>query len=309
MILFAGIPSEPPLALAIEAAERKSIPYVLFNQRRSKYCDLYIESQDDALDGKIWLDEKCWSLCEFAGIYARTVDPGTLPENRPRRSASPAPDDVAKSAFLNEAFNDWLDVSPSRVANRPSAMSSNSSKPYQTQLIRSHGFQIPPTLVTNDPQQVRDFHARHSRIVYKSISAVRSIVSEWRPDQAADLARLRLLPTQFQALIPGINIRVHVVGDRLFASEIVSDALDYRYAGRDGVEITMRETALPAEVEEKCLAMTRALGLELSGIDLKHTPDGQWFCFEVNTSPGYSYFQEQSGQPIADALVSHLARR
>jgi glutathione synthase/RimK-type ligase-like ATP-grasp enzyme len=260
------------------------------------------------LTGKIWLDEKCWSLSEFTGIYARTVDPYSLPERRARRSASPDIHDLKRSVFLNEAFCDWLEVSPARVANRPSAMSSNNSKPYQTQLIRFHGFLIPATLVTNDPLLVQQFREQHHRIVYKSISSVRSIVSEWLPDRAPDLDKLRFLPTQFQALIPGTNIRVHVAGDAAFATEIISDALDYRYAGHDGLSVTMRHITLPTEVEEKCLALNRTLGLVFSGIDLKHTPDDRWFCFEVNTSPGYSYFQEQSGQIIADALVSHLGK-
>jgi len=50
----------------------------------------------------------------------------------------------------------------------------------------------------------------------------------------------------------------------------------------------------------------RALSLALAGIDLKRTPDGAWYCFEANPSPAYSYYQEATGQPIADALVRLL---
>ncbi|MBN3817315.1 hypothetical protein G3N57_12150 [Paraburkholderia sp. Se-20369] len=308
MILFAGIPSEPPLALAIQAADRHRLPYAVFNQRHTRYCDLCIESVAGKLAGNIWLDEKCWSLTDFTGVYARTVDPRSLPEHRPRRGASTNPYDLRRSIFLNEAFGDWLEVSPGSVANRPSAMCSNNSKPYQTQLIRRYGFLIPATLITNDPLLVQQFRTQHGRIVYKSISSMRSIVSEWIPGRSPGLEKLRYLPTQFQALVPGKNIRVHVAGDAVFATEIISDALDYRYAGRDGLAITMRRISLPPEVEEKCLSLTLALGLVFSGIDLKHTPDDRWYCFEVNTSPGYSYFQEQSGQKIADALVTFLSK-
>ena len=308
MILFAGIPSEPPIALAIEAATRLQIPFAVFNQRHSKYCDIRIDSCSEGLSGEIWLNERSFPLSGFQGIYARTVDPRTLPENRPRRTAAPNANDFAKSIFLNDAFTEWLDISPGRVANRPAAMGSNSSKPYQTQLVRAHGFQIPPTLVTNDPDQVHAFHARHGRIVYKSTSAIRSIVNEWHPDDSARLARLQRLPTQFQALIPGHDVRVHVAGDRPFASEIASDAVDYRYAHRYGQETTMRPIELPVEISERCVSLTRALGLEFSGIDLKRTPDDEWYCFEVNTSPGYSYFEQQTGQPIAEALVAHLSK-
>jgi hypothetical protein len=31
------------------------------------------------------------------------------------------------------------------------------------------------------------------------------------------------------------------------------------------------------------------------------------FCFEVNPSPGYSYFEANTGQPIARAVARYLA--
>jgi len=309
VILFAGIPSEPPIALGIEAAERMGVDYAVFNQRRSMHTDLQLQADDAGLRGALWLDEKRWDLTGFSGIYARTIDPASLPENRARRGGVPNALAAARSALINEAFNDWLEVAPGRVVNRPSAMSSNCSKPYQLQLIREHGFHVPPTLVTNDPELLRRFHARHGRVVFKSISSVRSIVTEWGPHGEHRMQAIRNLPTQFQALITGRDVRVHVIGDTLFATEIATDAVDYRYAVRDGLDARMTAVELPSGIAERCVAMTHALGLAFAGIDLKRTPDDRWYCFEVNTSPGYSFFQEQSGQPVADVLVSYLAGR
>ena len=42
-------------------------------------------------------------------------------------------------------------------------------------------------------------------------------------------------------------------------------------------------------------------------MDLRSTPDGAWYCFEVNPSPGFTYYQEETGQPIADAIARLLA--
>lgn len=307
MILFAGIPTEPPIALAIESAKRQRIPYLVLNQRRWAFCDLLVKMRKGEPAGQLWLDEKLWPLDEFTGIYARTVDPKALPENRPRGGLLPDPHQVARAAFFNEVFNDWLEIAPGRIVNRPSAMASNVSKPFQAQIIAAAGFATPPTLVTNDPEQVREFHARHGRVIYKSTSSVRSIVREWQPAQQSDLARVELLPTQFQAFIPGTNIRVHVAGDAVFATSIASVAVDYRYAARDGQDTSLQTTVLPRVIEDRCRKLTATLGLAFAGIDLKYTPDGEWYCFEVNTSPGYSYFQEQSGQPIADGLVAYLS--
>ncbi len=121
------------------------------------------------------------------------------------------------------------------------------------------------------------------------------------------LARIRCLPTQFQEFIPGDNIRVHVIGPDVYSVRIASDAVDYRYAGRDGIDVDMTPYQLPAEVEDRCLRLSATLALPFCGIDLKLRPDGVFFCFEVNPSPAYSYYQEQTGMPISDALVRYLA--
>jgi len=63
---------------------------------------------------------------------------------------------------------------------------------------------------------------------------------------------------------------------------------------------------LDDQVAEQCVALTADLGLEFAGIDLKITPDGQVYCFEVNPSPAYTYFSGQTKQPIAQALAGHL---
>ena len=63
----------------------------------------------------------------------------------------------------------------------------------------------------------------------------------------------------------------------------------------------MRTITLPGEIEQKCVALSRELSLPFCGIDFKRTPSGDYFCFEVNPSPAYSYYQEHTAQPIADA--------
>ena len=305
MILFAGIPSESPIALAIAAAERLGLPYLVFNQRHAAHCNLRLDWGADGLSGAIALGGSPIDLAGITGIYARMNDVGVLPEHRPRGRRPPDVAALFRAQAVCGLFEDLLEVFPGTVVNRQSAMGSNMSKPGQAQAITAHGLKTPPTLITNDAEAVRAFHADHGRIVYKSISAVRSIVQEWQP--GGDLAAVARLPTQFQALVPGVNIRTHVVGDAVFASAIQSDAIDYRYGESQGHDTAMQATELPPDIAERCIALTRALGLVMSGIDLKRTPDGDWYCFEVNPSPAYSYFEEMAGQPISSALAAMLA--
>jgi glutathione synthase/RimK-type ligase-like ATP-grasp enzyme len=56
-----------------------------------------------------------------------------------------------------------------------------------------------------------------------------------------------------------------------------------------------------------CLDLAADLRLPFAGIDLKLTPDGRVYCFEVNPSPAYSYYESNTGQPISLALARYLA--
>ncbi|HLL75985.1 MAG TPA: hypothetical protein VK421_12075, partial [Pyrinomonadaceae bacterium] len=228
--------------------------------------------------------------------------------NRPLHGAAPDASRVERSRLVHEALIEWMELADCRVLNTVRSMASNASKPYQARIIARGGLLVPPTLVTNDPAEAERFAREHGRVIYKSISSVRSIVRELRPADLEHLDRVSHLPTQFQALIPGTNVRVHVVGRQIFATRVETESVDYRYASRDGEEVRMTPAELPEEVRLKCTKLSEALDLPLCGIDLKVTPAGEWYCFEVNPSPAYSYYEENTGQPIARAIAAHLAR-
>lgn len=303
MILFCGIASEPPLALAIEAAERLGVEHSVFHQRETDSSRITLECRHALLRGRILLRGRDLPLEEIRGVYTRIMDYEGLPENQANGSHDALRS--AKAAHFHRVLNEWLELADCRVVNRASDMASNMSKPYQSQLI-SKFFTIPPTLVSNEPADVLEFARRHGRVVYKSISSVRSIVRELMPAAIQNLHRIRALPVQFQAYTPGTNIRVHVVGDSVFATEITCDAVDYRYAQRDGMQADLRPLDLPPHVAARCRALAARLRLPFCGIDLKRTAHDDYFCFEVNPSPAYSYYQEQTGQAISEALVRYL---
>jgi glutathione synthase/RimK-type ligase-like ATP-grasp enzyme len=160
--------------------------------------------------------------------------------------------------------------------------------------------------VTTDPAAVSRFQARHGRLIYKSVSGVRSIVTRLDDSGGQALADVANCPTQFQEYIPGVDVRVHVAGGRVIATEIASTADDYRYATRAGADLAMRPADLPPDLAQACRALAQALGLQFAGIDLRHTPQGAWFCFEVNPSPAFTFFEAGAGQPIAAAVAELL---
>jgi hypothetical protein len=305
VILVAGIPSEPPLAEVMDVLVDRGADVVVLSQRRfdDVRLDLSIGVHGE-VGGVLMIDRRSWPLSEVSACYARLMDDGRLPEVRDL-----PPESVTRTARRQVlgTLTTWMDVAPGHVVNRPGAMASNASKPYQAQVISRHGFSVPETLITNDPDEALEFYRTRDRVVYKSASGVRSIVQTMTDDDLTRLERLRTCPVQFQAYVPGVDVRVHTVGGEVFATEVTSAATDYRYAVHQVDEpAVLTATELDSRVAARCLELADDLGLDFAGIDLKLTPDGEVFCFEVNPSPAYSYFEAHTGQPIAAALARHL---
>ena len=310
MILIAGIADESPVAMAIEAAEARGIDHVVFDQRDHGKADAAVTIDAHAGVGlRLSLPDGEVDLNRLTGAYVRMMDDRYLPgladleQRDPRRS---------RSARLHQLLHDWCNLAPVRIANRPVAMMSNTSKTYQAAVIRRCGFATPDTLVTNDPGLVEAFvadcAAQGDEVIYKSVSGARSIVQTFTPADRERLHRIRWCPTQFQRRVAGTDMRVHVVGTRCFAARIESAATDYRYASRQtGEEAEVHAAELAADVAERCVRLAATLDLPFAGIDLRRTPGGEWVCFEVNPSPAYSYYQSRTGTDIAQALVDWLA--
>jgi hypothetical protein len=304
MIVLCGIPTETSLAMVAGALDRLGAEYVLVNQRHAREAAVTVTVDDDGLRGHLTGSGLDIDLSAVSALYLRFMDDRWLPEVEVEPPDSPV---RASVRALHEILGDWADVTDARVINRYRAMGSNASKPYQAQLVHEHGFALARTLVTNKPELVHAFRDAHGPLIYKSISSERSVVHRLEDADLGRLERIRWCPVQFQAFVAGPNVRVHTVGDRVFATVIETDAVDYRYAQRQvGRPASFAPYRLDDALAERCVRLSRALGLEVAGIDLKLPPDGRTVCLEVNPSPVFSYYERHTGQPISRAIAELL---
>jgi glutathione synthase/RimK-type ligase-like ATP-grasp enzyme len=306
MILICGVLADAMTELMCARLDDLGYEYLFLDQAHfpGRY-DLTWELGPDGVRGHIACSHCTVDLADLTGVYARYVSFKGGPE-RPEFS------DLEKQmadAEYQLSLMQLLEVLPCTVVNRAAASVSNDSKIYQGFLAERFGLLTPRTLATTDPEAARAFYAEQGGdVIYKSLSGVRSIVHRLTDEDLGErLERVRNCPTQFQERVEGVDIRVHTVGDQVFPTEIHSEASDYRYARREGKGITLTETEIPDAVAQSCLGMARALGLHLSGVDLRRTPEGCYYCFEVNPSPGFIFYESNTGQPIS-AAVAHLLR-
>jgi hypothetical protein len=299
LIMLWGLGTERPFEVMYEELEQQGLPVLLVDQR--DVAETVVELNVGAeVGGRIRTPTRDVDIREITAAYVRPCDSRLLPSVARAGQGSEL---WRHATTVAELLSTWVELTPALVLNRFSSMGSNGSKPFQLEIIRDHGFDVPDTLVTTDAEAVRAFRERHGEIIYKSVSSVRSIVSRLGPEQRLD--DVAFCPTQFQQYVPGTDHRVHVVGCEIYPCEIICDATDYRYPG--DVDVELRVCRLPPEVEERCFRLASAMNLPVAGIDLRRTPEGEWYCLEVNPSPAYSYYQANAGLPISAAIARLLA--
>jgi glutathione synthase/RimK-type ligase-like ATP-grasp enzyme len=289
MILVWGARTDTPIARVLEALELRGADVYHLDEGALTTLQYDIIFGSSSPAGWIESGGRRIAVDDFRGIYLRPTEP------------------VASAALRATVV---LLALASRlrcvVVNRPAAGRSNASKPYQLGLIAQAGFQVPDTLVTTDPAAARAFLREHNRLVYKSVSGIRSIVATLDASDEARLDNVGAGPVQLQEYVPGLDVRVHIVGEHWFACSVESAAADYRYAGAAGTTVELSAFELPEHVGRQLVALVHGMNLLVAGVDLRRTPDGSWICFEVNPSPGFTWYEEATGHQIAEAIANLL---
>jgi hypothetical protein len=309
MIFVWSLPGDKQTTVVLAALARLGAPCFFFNQHEVLDAEIELEV-GAALSGTLRVGKRTLALGEVTAAYLRPYETSRIPSVERAGVGSPQ---RRRAVELEDVLMSWSELTPAFVVNRLSDMAPNGSKPFQAAAIQAAGFKTPETLITTDPEAVRAFAKLHGALIYKSISGVRSIVSRLSAKHEERLAEIRWCPTQFQRQIAGQDYRVHVVGDELFVSRIVSSADDYRYASRQKAGLRIELGEVPQDVAERCRKMAHAMRLWVAGVDLRRTPDGDWYCFEVNPSPGFTYYQDACGfamdEAIARLLLQHELRK
>lgn len=196
-------------------------------------------------------------------------------------------------------------------------------KLYQLKVAAQVGFQLWPTMVTNSPETAQAFyHDQDGRVVYKPLRRGRLVRGESvsliytnpiGPCEAESLGRVMYAPSLFQKYVPKhVEIRVTGIGNKVFAVEIHSqDRADSRHDWRRGDTAHLRHGLhlLRFDVESKCVALVRALGLAFGAIDLILTPEGEYVFLEINPNGQWAWIQQLCPEiplreTLADLLIS-----
>lgn len=285
-----------------------------FFPRRDRVA--YALSSDGRVSRSYWLDGVEVDLNNVTSVLWR----------RPAKvKADPALVDPGITRYVETSSEEVLeaffnDLRCFQVPASRTVLKSAYAKIPQLTLAAKLGFNLPVTLVTNDPGEFLDFYRRHNGRVITKTASVQA--ETWlgpmctayarmiRPRDLVHFQDVQSCPLIAQVYVEkALEIRVTVVGNDVFAAGIHSQAtrrtrVDWRRYDRTSTPHDIH--TLPAEIAQLCLSLVQSMGLAYGAIDLILTPEGQYVFLEINPNGQYKWIESLTGLPITKRIVRLL---
>lgn len=199
----------------------------------------------------------------------------------------------------------------------------SNSKIYQLQIANRFRLSTPQTLITSSPEQAELFIRELQTVVVKplNIGFVRenetlraAYAQKLEYTQGMNLDGLRVAPVIFQEYKKGTDIRVTVVGDKVFPCivekvESMENQLDWRKGFYNGDIKFLQDPDFPPELGQKCVEMVKAMGLSFGAFDFIRDSSGNYWFLEINPNGQWGFVEETTEMPISQAVAQFLLQR
>ena len=191
------------------------------------------------------------------------------------------------------------------------------NKIYQQLLAKEIGFKIPSGIITNNPEDFKKFVERNSgNIIIKPIYSgqigwpeMQNVVFTSKLESEPQSQQIELCPSYLQERIEKqYDVRVTVVGDKIFAARIESQSnRETMTDWRVGENILPHKAiTLPLSIQNQCRGILRRLDLQFGAIDFVETPEGEYIFLEINPNGQWAWIETQTALPISDAIAKQL---
>lgn len=197
------------------------------------------------------------------------------------------------------------------------------AKPLQLDVARSVGFNIPDTLITNDPSEVQQFRQRHGSVVFKTFRcpiwvSVDNIGKRTNTTFTTVIENSHEIGSEEVCLAPAIyqqliekryDVRVVCMGHTLFAMKInpPDDPFgrpDWRpFQHRLDVSVI----SLPNAIRNKIFQIMESLCLCFGCFDFVVDRDGKFYFLEINQMGQFLWMERLYPRlPLLDAMAKFL---
>ena len=206
-----------------------------------------------------------------------------------------------------------FEIKKTKVLNNAHAFRLARNKWQSLQLLAAYGLPIPPTSYIGELVESSSQLVLHSpSVVLKTLVGMQGTGVELCEGKAIALNKLetlkqageKALVQDFIAETRGQDIRAFVIGKQVVAGM-------QRTAGNGNFRANLHQGGKAESIdlteEEKMIAIqaTKAIGLDVAGVDLIRTNQGP-MILEVNASPGLEGIEKVSGKDIAGMMVDYV---
>lgn len=190
----------------------------------------------------------------------------------------------------------------------------------QLRIATEVGLMIPRTLITNDPNQAREFYQEvEEKMIGKLLkplsysmegSAFFMYTSNVKQEDLLDAETLRYCPMVFQEQIPKqLELRAIYVNGNLFvgaldASGYAASTQDWRRAPNQACVWQTYE--LPDEIIQRLDQFMAQFKLTFGAFDFIVTPSGEHVFLEVNPTGEWGMLERDLNYPISEAIADAL---
>lgn len=217
---------------------------------------------------------------------------------------------IALQAVIENIDCPWI--------NHPNLAYRAANKWIQLDIAKKNGLLIPPTVVSNDPEQLRDFLEQEPNLVAKSLGVqwynegsnwhaayTQKVEKKW-VNQTEDIL---FAPVIYQKFIPRVHdYRVVVVGKTHFSVVCESPLVAQIYDCRKG-ESKYCPVELDVSVIESLKRMLSNLSLDYCSADFFEGEDGKIYFCDLNVSGSWWWVDNLYCGKISEALVELLEKK
>ena len=297
---------------------RRGIDYLRLNAEDVHSCLTVtnILKNDSGTECQIKLDSLMVDLSNISAVWLRDFDYGLIHSNC----------NDLNGAFVYQQWSDALQILFGAIEygwiNSADATSKSNNRLQQLIRAKQLGFNVPSTLITNDPDKARRFYQEHNQdIIVKVLhhhdvevnNKIYSIHSHIVDNK--DLSRFEDLiysPCILQERIHfHSELRVTVVKDKVFSVQLDSNASSTNYDDIHRIPLSrLKKTPVQLEkdFEQRCIQLIDSFGLDYGAIDFVIDKNGRTYFLEVNPTGGWLWIEHGTGLPITRAVVDLLEK-
>ncbi len=243
-----------------------------------------------------------------------TVDPGDVVWIRRPTPPMHNPNVAEPDKNFAEGEYRWFSLSilylleclPVRCINKYSASRFINNKSVQLLLARNCGMNVPATVMSNSPAEVRAFVAepssrRISKVFFPHIwkkedSEALAVTEtfELTSDMLPEDEVFTYAPAIYQSMIiKNFDVRMVLMGNAVFSYSLRNPkgALDWRQDVGQGL-VSVESINTPPEVEKAVLAFAKEARISFGSFDFAVDATGQWWFLEVNEEGQFLWLDE-----------------